>query len=101
MKEGSGSDPFAEEVEEQDDNEEQSVPWIFTRKNVKSGRDMVQFYLRQDVQDREEEFVNTLEGKLGTGVSVTDAREAAYIVAMDNPELVVDELREWGFDLKE
>ena len=103
MKVGSGGDPYEEEIEDEGDQDEevQSVPWIFTRKNVKSGRDMVQFYLRNDVQDREEEFVKTLEDKLGTSIPVTDAREAAYLAAMDNPEKVVQELREWGFHLKE
>lgn len=38
---------------------------------------------------------------LENGIMKPNAREAAYPVAMDNPELVADERREWGFDLKD
>lgn len=114
MKEGSGDDPFADDpvtTEPEPETEHQaseapeestrSVPWIFARENVKSDRSMVQFFLRDQAKDRESEFIDDLEERLGTTVSKTDAREAAYLAAMDNPDLVADELREWGFDLKD
>lgn len=118
MKEGSGDDPFADDpatsepepetksetappASETRENSVRSVPWIFARDNVKSDRSMVQFFLRDQAKDRESEFIDDLENRLGTTVSKTDAREAAYLAAMDNPELVADELREWGFDLKD
>lgn len=116
MKEGSGDDPFADdpvttEPEPDPETEQQaseateesvrSVPWIFARDNVKSDRSMVQFFLRDQAKDRESEFIDDLEDRLGTTVSKTDAREAAYLAAMDNPDIVADELREWGFDLKD
>lgn len=106
MKVGSGNDPFAAEDDEQPDEEGsdapgKQLPWIFTRENVKSDRLMVQFYLRDEVKDQEEDFVDALEDELDTSVSTTDAREAAYLVAMDNHEAVAKELRGWGFDLKD
>ena len=110
MKVGSGTDPYEEEIEDEtaeNDTEEapdapgKSLPWIFTRENVKSDRSMVQFYLRDEVKDQEEDFVDALEDELDTSVSTTDAREAAYLAAMKKPEAVAKELREWGFDLKD
>lgn len=74
------------------------VPWVYTRSNVKQDRDMVQFYLRQFVQDAEDDFVDAVEGELGTSVSKTDVREAAYIASMRRPEIVADELERWGFE---
>lgn len=105
MKTGSGDDPFVIEEDEEPEqtepeNERQDIPWIFTRENVKTDRDMVQFYLRDETTDQEADFIDTLENTLGTSVSKTDAREAAYLAAMGNPEIVAEELRDWGFDLK-
>lgn len=103
MKEGSGSDPFGDDEEQQDDetSSDQNIPWIFTRESVQSDRSRVQFFLRKEVSQQEGEFISTLEEKLETSVPVTDAREAAYLAAMNNPDKVVDELREWGFHLKD
>lgn len=128
MKEGAGDDPFANDVDDEDDQDEVAeatleieespetvtddvvgdppqpgrddggVPWVYTRANVKEERDMVQFYLRNFVQAAEDDFVDEVADELGTDVSKTDAREAAYVAAMRRPEIVADELERWGFE---
>jgi len=79
-------------------NDGSGVPWVYTRKNVKQDRDMVQFYLREFVQEAEGEFVDVIGAQLSHDVSKTDVREAAYVAAMRRPEIVVDELERWGFE---
>lgn len=74
------------------------VPWVYVRDNVKQDREMVQFYLRDYVVDAEDEFVAAVSDELGTDVSKTDVREAAYEAAMYNVDEVVDRLRNWGFE---
>ncbi|SFT06131.1 hypothetical protein [Halostagnicola kamekurae] len=74
------------------------VPWVYTRDNVQQDRDMVQFYLRRFVQEAEGDFVDAVGEQLGTDVSKTDVREAAYVAAMRDPEIVAKELERWGFE---
>ncbi|MXV60540.1 hypothetical protein GS429_00335 [Natronorubrum sp. JWXQ-INN-674] len=78
-----------------DDN---GVPWVYVRDNVKQDREMVQFYLRDYLVDAEGEFVDAVSEELGTDVSKTDVREAAYEAAMHNVDEVADRLRDWGFE---
>lgn len=74
------------------------VPWVYTRSNVKQDRDMVQFFLRAFVQEAEGDFVDAVADELGASVSKTDVREAAYVAAMRQPEIVAEELERWGFE---
>ncbi|WP_226482762.1 hypothetical protein [Natrinema amylolyticum] len=74
------------------------VPWVYVRDNVKQDRGMVQFYLRDYVVEAEDEFVGAVSDELGTDVSKTDVREAAYEAAMHNVDEVVDRLEAWGFE---
>lgn len=72
------------------------LPWAVERNSVKSEREMVQFYLRNFVQERESEFQRDVETVTGYDTYLTDIREAAYLVAMDHPEEVADLLNDWG-----
>jgi len=72
------------------------LPWAVERNSVKSDREMVQFYLRDFVQDRESEFRREVESETGYDAYLTDVREAAYLVAMDHPEEVAELLDDWG-----
>lgn len=74
------------------------VPWVYVRDTVKQDREMVQFYLRDYVVDAEDDFVDAVSDELGTDVSKTDVREAAYEAAMHNVDEVVDRLEAWGFE---
>jgi len=119
MKSGSGDDPFAgtgstepdsdgrpadpdqsprPDPSEPDDGSTPEIPYKFRRSSVKADRKQRPIFLRPHVEDRESSFIRTLEDELGEDVYKTDALEAALVVAMNNPELVADELREWGYD---
>ncbi|ELZ04771.1 hypothetical protein C482_03216 [Natrialba chahannaoensis JCM 10990] len=77
------------------------IPWVYVRDNVKQDRGMVQFYLRDYLVDAEDEFVAAVSDELGTEVSKTDVREAAYEAAMHNVDDVVERLETWGFESAE
>lgn len=64
--------------------------------SVKSDCEMVQFYLREFVQERESEFQRAVEGENRLRHVPDGLREAAYLVAMDQPEEVADLLDEWS-----
>lgn len=134
MKEGTGGDPFSDDIDVDESNEAEStdasggsedtmngrgeqnrsaekpetgsadrsepddseLPWAVERNSVKSEREMVQFYLRNFVQERETEFQRRVEDTAGYDTYLTDVREAAYLVAMEHPEEVAQLLDEWG-----
>ncbi|WP_135305931.1 hypothetical protein [Haloarcula amylovorans] len=75
-----------------------SIPYKFRRSSVKEGRTQRPIFVRPHVEERESDFLRELEDDLGEDVYKTDALEAALVVAMNNPDLVADELREWGYD---
>jgi len=128
MKSGSGENPFEdldtsddeEEVEEATEADESpvsesknntessgnsatstSLPWKYARENVKSDRDMVQFYLQQETKAIESQAESDLEAMLGESVLTFDLREAAYRVALQQHlDDVADHLREWGYDVE-
>lgn len=125
MKSGTGDDPFSDASTEESEDADKSddgaidaseglsepvtetagsasaspeIPYKFRRDSVKADRKQRPIFLRPEVESRENEFIRTLEDELDEDVYKTDALEAAIIVAMDNPELVADELRDWGYD---
>lgn len=123
MKSGTGDDPFAEEESESDEEagvqdgsadragetetessaeseQRPEIPYKFRRETVKEDRGQIQFFLRDFVLEREDEFVDELEDQLGEDVYITDAREAAVLFAMKNPGEVAEILREWGYDYR-
>ncbi|AEM59154.1 hypothetical protein HISP_18265 (plasmid) [Haloarcula hispanica N601] len=119
MKSGSGDDPFAEtdsdpgpESDEQQDEvmdvetepadvetaTQPDIPYKFRRDSVKQDRKQRPIFIRPEVEERESTFLRNLEDAVGEDVYKTDALEAALVVAMDNPDLVAEKLREWGYD---
>ena len=119
MKSGSGDDPFAEtdtdSETEPDDQQDEAVagetespssepttqpdiPYKFRRDSVKQDRKQRPIFIRPEVEERESTFLRNLEDEVGEDVYKTDALEAALVVAMDNPDLVAEKLREWGYD---
>lgn len=119
MKSGSGDDPFAEtdtdSEPEPDDQQDEAVageteptgpesttqpdiPYKFRRDSVKQDRKQRPIFIRPEVEERESTFLRNLEDEVGEDVYKTDALEAALVVAMDNPDLVAEKLREWGYD---
>jgi len=54
--------------------------------------------VRPFVKDDEDTFLDDLQGLVDGPVYKGDAREAAMVVAQENPELVAEKLREWGIE---
>jgi len=117
MKSGSGDDPFAETDSEPEPDDQQDepvdtqtesatvknttqpdIPYKFRRDSVKQDRKQRPIFIRPEVEQRESTFLRNLEDEVGEDVYKTDALEAALVVAMDNPDLVAEKLREWGYD---
>lgn len=118
MKDGTGGDPFADDATDTDNltadsgdtataepaetpaTETASLPYIYARETVKEGRDQVPFFLREHVQDLEDEFIDDLEERLGETVYKADAREAALVTVYNNYlDEVAELLREWGYSV--
>lgn len=86
-------------ADESEDSEESGLPWIYRRDSVKGDRPhLVQANVRQETLDRQDEALDAVEEILGEDVYATDLREAALLVAYARPELIADQLREWGYD---
>ena len=88
----------------QDSDTEQSddrLPYIFARNTVKSDRKMIQYFLRDETQAVEKDAQRAIEEELGTDVSLIDIREALVLVGAKHLDEVADELRDWGYRLKE
>lgn len=56
------------------------------------------FFVRDHVSTGERDLVAAVESELGRDVPVFDVREAAYLVAQQYEEDVVDQLKEMGYD---
>lgn len=81
-----------------DDTKSPSLPYIYRRDTVKDDRSQTAIYLRDTVEDDIDGFLEAVEDDLGEDISKLDAMEAAIVIAQENPGLVADKLREWGYD---
>ena len=77
-----------------------SLPYKLRRNKVNEGREQVPYFLRKEIIDAEDDLKATLEEILGESVYKSDYREAAMVVAQQNPDLVAKVLREWGYDIE-
>lgn len=77
------------------------LPYIFSRNGVKDDRKMIQYFLREETEAREDDVKQDVERELGTDVFLTDLREALVRVAANHPDEVADELRDWGYKYEE
>lgn len=126
MKQGSTDDPFAEDPEsdtnpeattadtetategepdarttstaDSSTNSPQRLPYKYSRESVKEGREQRPIFLRPEIETGIDDLVDDLEARLGEDVYKTDVMEAAVAVAQARPDLIADELREWGYD---
>jgi uncharacterized protein YtpQ (UPF0354 family) len=96
---GLDEDADSEETTDASTQSAESIPYTYRRDSVNGDRDQIPFFLREDVLDAEQDFLRSLEDRLGEEVYKSDAREAAIVLAHRNPDLVADVLREWGYDL--
>lgn len=96
-----GADTTDGQTTSSDASQDSSLPWKYSRENVKDGRDMVQFYLQPETKAMESRAVAELESELDESVLTFDLREAAYRVALQQHlDDVADKLREWGYDVE-
>jgi hypothetical protein len=129
MKEGTGSDPFAEDEPADQDagtsenaspsvpdapsdltaevrtepsrpTSKNDIPYIFRRDRVTDERTLHSFYLRDLYEQVEEEARHGVQQRLGEQVPKADLREAMLLVAARDLDAVADELREWGYDME-
>lgn len=105
---GSGANSVSAESQSPPTSATQSredLPYLARRqlknKSVKSNRDQIPFFLRDEVQHGERDLRRAVEELLQQEVNKTDLREAAYVYAQRNPEGVVNVLREWGIEYLE
>jgi len=82
-------------------SDQNGLPYIFARSNAKTDRTMVQYFLREETQDIEDEAEHAIKQELGTDVLLTDVREALVLVGANHIDEVADELRDWGYRFKE
>jgi hypothetical protein len=76
------------------------VPYIYERTSITEGRDRVPLFLQPETKRAEREFKTSAEGIVNENISLTDLREAAYLVAMEHEVEVVAQLRGWGYDFE-
>lgn len=129
MKEGTGSDPFADDdVDDQEgsgtssdeapttettgtttntpsmSSQETQYPYVLRRDTVKDERTNEHVaFLRDEYADLEDEIQKAVAEELDLkqkDVSVTDIREAMVEVASRHPDEMAEVLLEWGYDAK-
>ena len=129
MKEGAGENPFADDSEESDEANPESmrsaerdrqslsddesngteseqrgqrrmrIPYKFRRDGVQDGRNRVPLFLQKETKDGEREAQRELEDRFDDDVSLTDLREALVMVGLDHLDEVEGQLREWGYGM--
>ncbi|WP_336359083.1 hypothetical protein [Haladaptatus sp. ZSTT2] len=79
--------------------DEAEIPWIFRRDKVKADREKVhQLFVRPETDRTYRRFESDLEEAMDTDLSRLDVREAAYLVGMQHPEMVISLLESWGYN---
>lgn len=101
--EAAGDSPSDHSVtsESEDNNEDEDLPYIFGRNTVKTDRQMVQYFLRDETMNLESDVKRAVEQELGTDVFLTDIREALIRVGANHVDELADELRGWGYRYRE
>jgi hypothetical protein len=100
----STTDPFAEDrsrtsPDAGDGSDDLDLPWVLERDSVKDGRPKtMEFRMRPETAEHRRDFKADVERELGKDVFALDLREAAYLVAMNHPGEVAEQLRKWGYD---
>lgn len=79
----------------------EQLPYIFARDGVKDNRSMAQYFLRTETEQFEKEARSAVVKELGTDVYLTDLREALVRVGAEHTDEVANELRSWGYNIKE
>ena len=85
-------------------SETSDIPYIARRRangeSTQWQRSRLTFYVRDHVEAGERELKNEVETALEEEVTKFDLREAAYLVAQENPEAVAEKLKKMGVGFK-
>lgn len=87
--------------ESADNTDGEDLSYIFRRNTVKTDRQMVQYFLRDETMNLESDVKHAVEQELGTDVYLTDIREALIRVGAEHVDELADELRGWGYRYRE
>ncbi|MFC7058945.1 hypothetical protein [Halovenus salina] len=98
---GDSSSAHSVTSESADHTAEEDLPYIFGRNTVKTDRQMVQYFLRDETLTLESDVKHAVEQELGTDVYLTDIREALIRVGANHVDELADELRGWGYRYRE
>lgn len=123
FKKGTGSLDLSEESEDEQESADESepdmstnttatdtdinmndLPYLVDRQMRGAGVNadrtkQLQLSVRPFVADVEESLIDDLDDRVDGPVYRGDIREAALIVAEENPELIAEKLREWGVEV--
>jgi len=98
---GDSSSDRSATSESADNTDGEDLPYIFGRNTVKTDREMVQYFLRDETMNLESDVKRAVEQELGTDVYLTDIREALIRVGAEHVDELADELRGWGYRYRE
>lgn len=100
---GAGTTPITSPGSQSAEIDMEDFPYLVQRQmrgapvNVDRANQLL-LEVREFVKENEDSFLDDLEELVNGPVYKSDAREAALIVAQENPELVAEKLREWGIE---
>ena len=81
--------------------EEEEIPYLLRRNQVKDQRKTVGFGLQKETRDLEDEILREVKADLDIEtLPATDLREAAYLAGLQDKERIKRILLEWGYQFR-
>lgn len=81
--------------------EEEEIPYLLRRNQVKDQRKTVGFGLQKETRDLEDEILREVKADLDIEtLPATDLREAAYLAGLQDKERLKQILLEWGYQFR-
>jgi hypothetical protein len=82
-------------------NEEEEIPYLLRRNQVKDQRKTVGFGLQKETRDLEDDILREVKADLDIEtLPATDLREAAYLAGLQDKERLKQILLEWGYQFR-
>mgnify|MGYP006278789643 FL=1 len=81
--------------------EEEEIPYLLRRNQVKDQRKTVGFGLQKETRDLEDDILREVKADLDIEtLPATDLREAAYLAGLQDKERLKQILFEWGYQFR-
>jgi hypothetical protein len=81
--------------------EEEEIPYLLRRNQVKDQRKTVGFGLQKETRDLEDDILREVKADLDIEtLPATDLREAAYLAGLQDKERLKQILLEWGYQFR-